>query len=254
MRRNTIRTFDSDGDGLSDDEECTRDFTPLAQAYTPYGFDAYWYAYYAWPAAVYTYSYSFPYGMFTDPYDTDTDGDGLSDYEELFDVYGYMRSPGTNPFMADTDQDGVDDKTELDYGYDPCCPDTIDPSTDANGDGIPDWVHLLAGEDPSAPPGDPYLGDTAQDIKAWSLTPSINISSFPSSVYGMTVYSKTLTVSKTGPWQLFFISGAPDGWGNLSMCGYVSYAVDGVPLWAGDSDGTQEPSTCRSGTAKRTRR
>lgn len=25
------------------------------------------------------------------------------------------------------------------------------------------------------------------------------------------------------------------------MCGYVSYAVDGVPLWAGDSDGTQEP-------------
>ncbi len=48
----------------------------------------------------------------TSPLFTDTDGDGLSDYEEV-KVYK------TSPHHADTDQDGADDKTEIRIGSDP---------------------------------------------------------------------------------------------------------------------------------------
>lgn len=45
----------------------------------------------------------------------DTDGDGLSDYEELY-VYH------TSPFLKDTDGDGVPDGTEIKNDTDPNCP------------------------------------------------------------------------------------------------------------------------------------
>lgn len=45
---------------------------------------------------------------------TDTDGDGLSDYDELY-IYG------TSPFLADTDSDGVSDLNEIKGGSDPLC-------------------------------------------------------------------------------------------------------------------------------------
>lgn len=45
---------------------------------------------------------------------TDTDGDELSDYDELY-VYG------TSPFLADTDSDGVSDYSEVMGGADPLC-------------------------------------------------------------------------------------------------------------------------------------
>jgi hypothetical protein len=45
----------------------------------------------------------------------DSDGDGLSDYDEL-KVYG------TSPFIADTDSDGLKDGAEVKAGTDPNCP------------------------------------------------------------------------------------------------------------------------------------
>ncbi len=45
----------------------------------------------------------------------DTDGDGLSDYDEIY-IYH------TSPYLADTDSDGIDDKTEVYAGADPNCP------------------------------------------------------------------------------------------------------------------------------------
>ncbi|MFZ5390769.1 MAG: hypothetical protein ACOZAJ_00630 [Patescibacteria group bacterium] len=46
---------------------------------------------------------------------SDTDGDGLSDYEEI----NFYRS---SIYLKDTDSDGVDDKIEVDKGEDPNCP------------------------------------------------------------------------------------------------------------------------------------
>ena len=45
----------------------------------------------------------------------DTDGDGLSDWDEL---YFY----NTSPYLEDSDSDGYNDKQEIDAGKDPNCP------------------------------------------------------------------------------------------------------------------------------------
>lgn len=59
----------------------------------------------------------------------DSDGDGLSDYEELY-VYN------SSPYLVDTDSDGYSDKTEVDSGNDPnCSPDsTCGPLIIASGE------------------------------------------------------------------------------------------------------------------------
>lgn len=46
----------------------------------------------------------------------DTDGDGLSDYEEFY-IYK------TSPYLADSDSDNIGDKKEIDAGGDPNCGD-----------------------------------------------------------------------------------------------------------------------------------
>jgi hypothetical protein len=51
----------------------------------------------------------------TDPHLKDTDGDGLSDYDEI-NVYH------TSPYLEDTDGDGIPDKQEIIQGTDPNCP------------------------------------------------------------------------------------------------------------------------------------
>ncbi len=47
--------------------------------------------------------------------DMDTDGDSLSDFDELY-IYG------TSPYLADSDSDGINDDVELSLGNDPNCP------------------------------------------------------------------------------------------------------------------------------------
>lgn len=46
----------------------------------------------------------------------DTDGDGLNDYDEL---YNYK----TSPYIQDSDSDSIADKIEVDQGTDPNCPE-----------------------------------------------------------------------------------------------------------------------------------
>jgi TolB protein len=108
----------------------------------------------------------------TDPLNADTDGDGLSDGEEVIrrstdplnpDTDGDALNDGdevqrgTNPLNPDTDQDGLRDSDEVNLGTDPLNPDTDsdqlqdgqetppcpDPLTpDSDGDGIIDGRDL----------------------------------------------------------------------------------------------------------------
>jgi len=63
---------------------------------------------------------------------TDTDEDGLSDWDEL-------NTYGTSPYLSDTDSDGISDSTEIKNQTDPNCPEGRDcgsgifDSTDATG-------------------------------------------------------------------------------------------------------------------------
>ena len=60
----------------------------------------------------------------------DTDGDGLSDWDEIFRY-------DTDPHQSDTDGDGLSDSSEILSGANPL-------DTDENGDGIPDGVSAEA--------------------------------------------------------------------------------------------------------------
>lgn len=73
-------------------------------------------------------------GTCTDPSKSDTDGDGLSDSEE---VLTYR----TNPLVADTDGDGIPDGVEVSVGTDP-------RSADTDADGMPDGWEAYYGLNP----------------------------------------------------------------------------------------------------------
>lgn len=64
----------------------------------------------------------------------DTDGDSLSDYDEIY-IYK------TSPYLKDTDSDGYDDKTEVTTGNDPLCP---------KGQVCGPQINKLSGEIPAA--------------------------------------------------------------------------------------------------------
>jgi len=56
----------------------------------------------------------------TDPFDADSDDDGLGDGAEV-NVHG------TNPLNGDTDGDGFGDGIEVQYGSDPLDPESVPP-------------------------------------------------------------------------------------------------------------------------------
>jgi len=76
----------------------------------------------------------------------DTDGDGLSDYDELY-VYK------TSPYLRDSDSDGFDDNTEILSGNDPNCPE-----------GKQCGVTASAGADTTAPAGTTPAAATEADL------------------------------------------------------------------------------------------
>ncbi len=85
---------DTDGDGLSDDEEATRGTDPLLADTDGDGLGD-----------------GDEVSRMTNPLASDTDGDGLRDGQEI--------SLGTNPLLVDTDGDGIQDGTEVDGGTNP---------------------------------------------------------------------------------------------------------------------------------------
>lgn len=94
----------------------------------------------------------------TNPYEADTDGDGVNDYDEV-DVYhsnplstdsdgdGVSDSEettkhGTNPFSTDTDKDGLDDLAEITVYH------TNPRAADSDNDGLNDKQEIELGSDP----------------------------------------------------------------------------------------------------------
>lgn len=71
----------------------------------------------------------------------DTDGDGISDYDELYSTH-------TSPYLKDSDGDGVSDKDEITKGTDPNCPTgkvcegfrLLTSTTDASGQPTPEFL------------------------------------------------------------------------------------------------------------------
>lgn len=105
------------------------------------------------------------FNIIIDPAFVDTDGDGISDAQEV--IFG------TNPNLADTDADGLNDGVEIgfdgdDASYDPYHP-TINPtgtdldanSMDTDGDGLDDQLEHdnTSGNEPIDPTTWPNLAD-----------------------------------------------------------------------------------------------
>lgn len=93
----------------------------------------------------------------TDPQNPDTDGDGLTDGDEML-VYG------TDPLKRDTDGDFLSDWDEvMVYGTDPNKPDT-------DGDGWNDGLEILQGSDPLVPDNPETMPATA--TPSFTATPT----------------------------------------------------------------------------------
>ena len=92
----------------------------------------------------------------TDLHTSDTDGDGINDYDE---VYKY----GTNPLDIDTDGDGINDNEEINLVTSTLISDPT--SADGDMDGLSDPLELGKVTDPSYPGflSNPMLSDTDGD-------------------------------------------------------------------------------------------
>jgi hypothetical protein len=137
----------------------------------------------------------------------DSDGDGLSDYEELY-IYG------TGYLDTDTDDDGMTDGWEVDNGLDPLDPtdDILDPDTDGltnieefglntdpndpdtDGDGMPDgWESLYPGA------LQPTVADDGDDFDNDGLT---NLGEYQNGT-DPTLYDTDNDVMPDG-WEVYF--------------------------------------------------
>jgi len=107
----------------------------------------------------------------TNPNSSDTDGDGLTDYEE---VHTY----GTDPLNPDTDNDGLTDYEEIHvFGTDPLNPDTF-------GDGILDGNRLFntVVEAPDLQPSDRAVPSISIDLPASEMG-KVSINRVPENDY-----------------------------------------------------------------------
>lgn len=118
---------DTDGDGTSDYDEIVAGTDPLvdeSEEDTSTDTDG---------DGLTDYEENYVYG--TDPDETDTDADNLSDYEEVVTF-------GTDPLDSDTDGDGTPDGTEIDEGTDPLVSDTTTSKVPTTGECIDPFIDM----------------------------------------------------------------------------------------------------------------
>jgi hypothetical protein len=83
-----------------------------------------------------------------DALDTDSDNDGLPDWQEDRNGDGVLDPGETNPYASDTDGDGMPDKWEIDNGLSPRDPG--DAQEDPDHDGLTNLQEYLLGKNPRA--------------------------------------------------------------------------------------------------------
>jgi hypothetical protein len=175
----------------------------------------------------------------TDPLNPDTDGDGLSDGDEV-NVYG------TDPLVADTDGDGLGDGDEVNvHGTDPLNRDSdadglsdgdevtihsTDPlNPDTDGDGSSDGDEFSAGTNPLAMDessnGDP------------SITREVNLADL---IVGRTVVTKETTNLRVGPSRQADIVGELSADTEAEITGPVERAqgLDWIPVTVTTPEGS----------------
>ena len=174
---------DTDHDGLIDGEE-----------------------YFGWETEITTNAGREKIWVYSNPNNTDTDGDGLDDLTE--------KQLGTSPISKDTDMDGLQDQMEIALNTTPTDWDTdndglpdgnettlgTDPlSTDTDADGIPDYEEIYKhGTDPTCNDTDgDGLGDGEETFTVtYSLDEKCNFS-WPKtfSIYVPVEYSQSTTIT-----------------------------------------------------------
>jgi hypothetical protein len=103
----------------------------------------------------------------TDPNNPDTDGDGLTDGQEV-------NTYNTNPLLSDTDGDGHSDGSEITAGtnpLDPNDPPVVDPNVDTDGDGIIDSQEATLGTNPNNPDSDGDGLTDGQEVNTYNTNP-----------------------------------------------------------------------------------
>lgn len=185
----------------------------------------------------------------THPLEADTDGDRLTDYEEIHEYE-------TNPLSRDTDEDGLSDSKELEVGTDPT-------KFDSSGDGLPDGytynesrlevdrynfiVEITAGEHTEAPDkkeqireyldGVPIYSDMGEkgiNVVFIETEPVVEqpISEVSWEEYETTYYPENHTLDGYGVHHISVV----DDLGEGVAIGYTSTAIDGMVVEEQSSD------------------
>jgi len=124
-------------------------------------------------------------------YFTDSDGDGLTSWEEAY--------LGTHPNLIDSDGDGIPDGIEVRYGLDPL---TSNTGMDSDSDGISDLDEIRGGTDPSTP--DRSLYDSSAIQYTFVATPQTDNSvCYDYSVSGIELVTPPNSVGTTEGFNLF---------------------------------------------------
>ncbi|MDP6869443.1 MAG: transglutaminase domain-containing protein [Candidatus Poseidoniaceae archaeon] len=99
-----------------------------------------------------------PFANYCDDDYSDSDGDGLADWEETLGVYGFF----SNPTLVDSDGDGVTDYDEVMSSTDPLEP--CDNLLDSDGDALNDYFEVSTGCDNA------WIGITNGSQDIWSTS------------------------------------------------------------------------------------
>ncbi len=136
----------------------------------------------------------------SNPLSTDSDGDGIFDYDEDRNQDGFISAGETNPGKRDSDDDGIDDPEELAAGADgyltdplsddsdgdlirdkdeidhacsqqnpPVCLDPGNPDSDS--DGVDDGDEFSAGTDPLNPDSDGDGLEDGEEVNTYATSP-----------------------------------------------------------------------------------